>query len=73
MKRQTQSNGRTIFMESLFVNRQPLADMKAACNAIGELEDSAHLAMLTRGINPCGLTGDQVERLVRAFEAEWDA
>ena len=47
-------------------------DVEAACNAIEELEDTARLAMMTRGLNPRGLTNDQVARLVRTFDVEWD-
>ena len=35
-------------------------DVEAACNAIEELEDTARLAMLTRGLHPRALTPDQV-------------
>lgn len=48
-------------------------DVEAACNAIEELEDTARLALLTRGMNPRGLTGDQVARVVETFDVEWDA
>lgn len=48
-------------------------DVEAACNAVEELEESARLAMLTRGLNPRGLTGDQVEQLVQTFDVEWGA
>ena len=48
-------------------------DIEAACNAIEELEDTARLAMMTRGMNPRGLTGDEIARLVSTFDVEWDA
>ena len=48
-------------------------DVEAACNAIEELEDTARLALLTRGANPVGLTSDQVAALVKTFDVEWDA
>ncbi|MSU88784.1 aldolase [Rhodobacteraceae bacterium 2CG4] len=48
-------------------------DIEAACNAIEELEDTARLALLTQGLNPRGLTGDQVQELVSKFDVEWDA
>lgn len=47
-------------------------DVEAACNAIEELEDTARLAMMTRGLNPRGLTPQQVDRLVTKFDIEWD-
>jgi ribulose-5-phosphate 4-epimerase/fuculose-1-phosphate aldolase len=47
-------------------------DVEAACNAIEELENTAQLAMLTRGLSPRGLTDDAVARLVRTFDVEWD-
>ena len=48
-------------------------DVEAACNAIEELEDTARLALVTRGMNPRGLTPEQVMRLVKTFDVEWDA
>jgi len=48
-------------------------DIEAACNAIEELEDTARLAMMTRGMNPRGLTPDQITALVTKFDVEWDA
>lgn len=48
-------------------------DIEAACNAIEELEDTARLAMMTRGMEPRGLTEDQVQALVTKFDVEWDA
>ncbi|MEM1265136.1 MAG: aldolase [Pseudomonadota bacterium] len=48
-------------------------DVEAACNAIEELEDTARLALLTRGLSPRGLTPDQVQALVTKFDVEWDA
>lgn len=48
-------------------------DIEAACNAIEELEDTARLAMMTRGMNPRGLTPEQVITLVKTFDVEWDA
>ena len=47
-------------------------DVEAACNAVEELEDTARLALLTRGMNPRMLTPDQVGRLVTEFDVEWD-
>lgn len=47
-------------------------DVEAACNAIEELEDTARLAMLTRGLHPNGLTPAQVQDVVTRFDVEWD-
>ncbi|MEY1554411.1 aldolase [Yoonia sp. R2331] len=47
-------------------------DIEAACNAIEELEDTARLAMMTRGMSPRGLSQTDVERLVTTFDVEWD-
>ncbi|SEW26188.1 Ribulose-5-phosphate 4-epimerase/Fuculose-1-phosphate aldolase [Cognatiyoonia koreensis] len=47
-------------------------DVEAACNAIEELEDTARLAMMTRGMDPRGLTEQDVQRVVTTFDVEWD-
>ncbi|SHI05665.1 aldolase [Marivita hallyeonensis] len=47
-------------------------DVEAACNAVEELEDTARLAMLTRGLSPRALTDDQVRAVVMKFDVEWD-
>lgn len=47
-------------------------DVEAACNAIEELEDTARLAMMTRGMNPNLLSQVQVESIVDKFNVEWD-
>ncbi len=47
-------------------------DVEAACNAIEELEDTARLALLTRGMPVRALTPDQVSRVVTEFNVEWD-
>lgn len=47
-------------------------DVEAACNAIEELEDTARLALLTRGMNPRMLTATEVSDLVTRFDVEWD-
>lgn len=47
-------------------------DIEAACNAIEELEDTARLAMLTRGMHPRALTPAQIQGLVTKFDVEWD-
>lgn len=48
-------------------------DIEAACSAIEELEDTARLAMMTRGMSPRGLSDTDVQRLVTTFDVEWDA
>ncbi len=48
-------------------------DVEAACNAIEELEDTARLAMLTRGLNPRMLSEAQVAALVKRFDVEWES
>lgn len=47
-------------------------DVEAACNAIEELEETARLAMMTRGLGPRGLSDEDVQRLVQRFDVEWD-
>lgn len=48
-------------------------DVEAACTAIEELEETAKLAMLMRGIDARMLTQAQVQQLVTRFDIEWDA
>ncbi len=47
-------------------------DVEAACNAIEELEDTARLAMLMRGVQASMLTPAQITDLVTHFDVEWD-
>lgn len=47
-------------------------DVEAACNAVEELEDTARLAMLTRGLGPRGLSDAQVKAVVTKFDVEWE-
>lgn len=47
-------------------------DVDAACNGIEELEETARLAMLTRGLNPIALSAEHIEALVTKFNVEWD-
>ena len=47
-------------------------DVEAACNAIEELEDTARLALLTRGTAVKALTDMDVRALVTKFNVEWD-
>ena len=47
-------------------------DLEAAVYAIEELEETAKLAMLTRGQKPSLLTDAQIGDLVSTFDVEWD-
>ncbi|WP_300061993.1 aldolase [uncultured Roseobacter sp.] len=47
-------------------------DVEAACNAIEELEDTARLAMLMRGVDARMLSSDQIADLVSHFDVEWE-
>lgn len=47
-------------------------DIEATCNAIEELEDTARLAMMMRGIPARALTDTQVQDLVTTFNVEWE-
>jgi len=47
-------------------------DIEAACNAIEELEDTARLAMMMRGLNARMLSNAQVDDLITHFNVEWD-
>ncbi|RWM47233.1 aldolase [Mesorhizobium sp.] len=47
-------------------------DVEAACNAIEELEATARLALLTRGLGARMLTEAQVRDVVTTFNVEWD-
>ena len=47
-------------------------DIEAACNAIEELEDTARLAMLIRGLPAHMLSRAQVADLVTHFDVEWE-
>ena len=47
-------------------------DVEAACNAIEELEETARLALMTRGMNPRLLDEAQIRNLVTKFDIEWD-
>lgn len=48
-------------------------DVEAACNAVEELEATARLALLTRGMGARPLTDGQVRAVVDHFGVEWDA
>ncbi|MFN3498112.1 MAG: 3-oxo-tetronate 4-phosphate decarboxylase [Pannonibacter indicus] len=47
-------------------------DLESAVYAIEELEETAKLALLTRGLNPKLLTDAQIRGLVTRFNVEWD-
>lgn len=48
-------------------------DVEAACTAIEELEETARLAMMTRGQQVSALTEDQIAAVVTGFNVEWEA
>jgi ribulose-5-phosphate 4-epimerase/fuculose-1-phosphate aldolase len=48
-------------------------DVEAACNAVEELEETARLAMMMRGVEARMLTAEQVRAVVTKFDVEWDA
>lgn len=59
----------------LLANHGPVvaaADPEAAVNAIEELEETAKLVLLTRGLGPRLLTESQVTAVVDRFNVEWD-
>ena len=47
-------------------------DVEAACNAIEELEATARLALLTRGLGMRQLSEAQIRDVVTTFNVEWD-
>jgi len=47
-------------------------DVEAACNAVEELEESARLAVILRGIDAKYLSEDQVAKVVSKFDIAWD-
>jgi ribulose-5-phosphate 4-epimerase/fuculose-1-phosphate aldolase len=47
-------------------------DLEAAVYAIEELEETAKLALLTRGLNPVLLNQAQINGLVEKFDVQWD-
>jgi ribulose-5-phosphate 4-epimerase/fuculose-1-phosphate aldolase len=48
-------------------------DVEAACNAIEELEATARLALLTRGLGARLLTQPQIHDVIAAYNIEWEA
>jgi ribulose-5-phosphate 4-epimerase/fuculose-1-phosphate aldolase len=58
----------------LLANHGPVVagkDLEAAVHAVEELEETARLALLTRGCNPVMLTDAQVRDVVDTFEVDW--
>jgi ribulose-5-phosphate 4-epimerase/fuculose-1-phosphate aldolase len=47
-------------------------DVAAACNAIEELEATAQLAMMMRGIETRLLSAEQIGAVVKKFDIQWD-
>jgi len=47
-------------------------DIEAACYAMEELEETAKLALMTRGMGPNLLNEAQIQGLVTKFGVEWD-
>ncbi|WP_377298321.1 3-oxo-tetronate 4-phosphate decarboxylase [Rhizobium sp. SGZ-381] len=47
-------------------------DLEAAVYAMEELEETAKLALLTRGLSPRLLNESQIGEIVRTFDVEWD-
>ncbi|MEL6478093.1 MAG: aldolase [Pseudomonadota bacterium] len=59
----------------LLANHGPVVAAKtleAAVYAMEELEETARLALLTRGMAPIGLNEAQIRDLVETFDVEWD-
>lgn len=59
----------------LLANHGPVVagrDLEGAVNAIEELEETARLALLTRGLGPRGLTPHDIQNIVQTFDVEWD-
>ncbi|MGW6780706.1 3-oxo-tetronate 4-phosphate decarboxylase [Brucella pseudogrignonensis] len=48
------------------------SDLEAAVYAIEELEETARLALLTRGLRPNLLNSAQIGQIVEKFDVEWD-
>lgn len=59
----------------LLANHGPVVaakDLEAAAFAMEELEETARLALLTRGMKPNMLTEAQIREVVEHFNVEWD-
>ena len=58
----------------LLANHGPVVagkDLWGAAGAIEELEETAKLALLTRGLHPIALTDNQVAQVVARFNVDW--
>jgi len=58
----------------LLANHGPVVagkDIFAATYAMEELEETAKLALLTRGMDPKALTQEQVQQVVTKFDVDW--
>lgn len=58
----------------LLANHGPVVagkDLWAAVFAMEELEETAKLAMLTRGLQPAALPTDTIQQIVRKFDVDW--
>lgn len=59
----------------LLANHGPVVagkNLENATNAIEELENTAKLAMLTKGLSPNLLSNEQVLNVVKKFDVDWD-
>ena len=59
----------------LLANHGPVVaakDLEAAVYAMEELEETARLTLLTRGMHPKVLDATQIDDLVRTYDIEWD-
>ncbi|MEM9096980.1 MAG: aldolase [Pseudomonadota bacterium] len=59
----------------LLANHGPVVsakDLDAAVYALEELEETAKLALLTRGMNPVALSEAQIRDVVTSFNVDWD-
>ena len=47
-------------------------DVEAACGAVEELEETARLTLMLRGMDAIQLSPAQIDAVVRKFDVEWD-
>ncbi len=47
-------------------------DLETACYGLEELEETAKLVFMTRGMSPNMLNNDQIQGLVKKFNVDWD-
>ncbi|QMU59649.1 MAG: aldolase [Boseongicola sp.] len=58
----------------LLANHGPVVagkDLWAATYAIEELEETARLGLMTRGMNGIGLSNEDIDNVVRSFDVDW--